>query len=145
MRLSGYVPSQIIPKSRVVHLADKQILKRHILCYPKITVSDCLQKSPGGGGGGGGGGRVSDTWPMADYQELCESRSGYPGLPVPNKPTVSVDVKQDSTRRQYYQHTHTHTQIKSDTLVVKLYRVAAMSQSQIFTVKALCANCQGCP
>ena len=54
------------------------------------------------------------------------------GSQVPNKPTVSVDVKQDSTRRQYYQHTHTHTQIKSDTLV-KLYRVAAMSQSQIFT------------
>ena len=27
-------------------------------------------------------------------QELCESRGGRPGLPVPNKPTVSVDVKQ---------------------------------------------------
>ena len=26
-------------------------------------------------------------------QELCESRGGRPGLPVPNKPTVSVDVK----------------------------------------------------
>ena len=31
-------------------------------------------------------------------QELCESRGGRPGLPVPNKPTVSVDVKQHSTR-----------------------------------------------
>ena len=38
-----------------------------------------------GQSGGGGGGRV---------QELCESRGGRPGLPVPNKPTVSVDVKQ---------------------------------------------------
>ena len=48
MRLScSYVPSQIIPKSRVVHHADKQILKRHILSYPKIP--------PGGGGGGRGG------------------------------------------------------------------------------------------
>ena len=27
-------------------------------------------------------------------QELCESRGGRPELPVPNKPTVSVDVKQ---------------------------------------------------
>ena len=27
-------------------------------------------------------------------QELCESRGGRPGLTVPNKPTVSVDVKQ---------------------------------------------------
>ena len=57
MQLSCYVPSQIIPKSRVVHLADKQILKRHILSYPKIIVS----KNPREGGGGG-----FDTWPM-DY------------------------------------------------------------------------------
>jgi len=27
-------------------------------------------------------------------QEVCESRGGRPGFPVPNKPTVSVDVKQ---------------------------------------------------
>ena len=27
-------------------------------------------------------------------QEVCESQGGRPGLPVPNKPTVSVDVKQ---------------------------------------------------
>ena len=27
-------------------------------------------------------------------QELCESRGGRPWAPVPNKPTVSVDVKQ---------------------------------------------------
>ena len=39
IRLRCYVPSQIIPKSRVVYLADKQILKRHILRYPKIIVS----------------------------------------------------------------------------------------------------------
>ena len=45
MSLSCYVPPQIIPKSRVVHLADKQILKRHIQSYPKITVS----KTHGGG------------------------------------------------------------------------------------------------
>ena len=29
-------------------------------------------------------------------QELCESRGGRPGLPIPNKPTVSVDIKQHS-------------------------------------------------
>ena len=29
-------------------------------------------------------------------QELCESRGGRHGLPVPNKPTASVDVKQHS-------------------------------------------------
>ena len=33
-------------------------------------------------------------------QELCESRGGRPGLPVPNKPTVSVDIKQ-----HFNQHT----------------------------------------
>ena len=49
MRLSCYVPSLIIPKSRVVHLADNPILKRHILSYPKIIVS---KKSPPGEGGG---------------------------------------------------------------------------------------------
>ena len=27
-------------------------------------------------------------------QDPCESRGGRPALPVPNKPTVSVDVKQ---------------------------------------------------
>ena len=32
-------------------------------------------------------------------QELCESRGGRPGLPVPNKPTVSVNVKQHSTTK----------------------------------------------
>ena len=36
---------------------------------------------------------MADGWrPRA--QELCESRGGRPGLPDPNKPTVSVDVKQ---------------------------------------------------
>ena len=56
MSLSCYVPSQIIPKSRIVHLADKRILKRHILSYPKIIVS----KNPPGGGEGG---RVSIPGP----------------------------------------------------------------------------------
>ena len=32
-------------------------------------------------------------------QELCGSRGGRPGLPKPNKPTVSVDVKQHSANR----------------------------------------------
>ena len=31
---------------------------------------------------------------------MCESRGGRPGLPVPNKPTVPVDVKQHSTNLQ---------------------------------------------
>ena len=33
-------------------------------------------------------------------QELCESRGGRPGLPVPNKTTVSVDVKQHLTNHR---------------------------------------------
>ena len=32
-------------------------------------------------------------------QELCESSGGHSWAPVPNKPTVSVDVKQRSTNR----------------------------------------------
>ena len=32
-------------------------------------------------------------------QELCENRGGRPGLPFPNKPTVSVDVKQQLNHR----------------------------------------------
>ena len=49
---------------------------------------------------------------MVVAQELCESRGGRPGLPVPNKPTVSVDVKQHSTmspvciRMQKRSYTH---------------------------------------
>ena len=36
---------------------------------------------------------MAEEWrPRA--QELCEGRGGRPGLPVPNKPTVSVAVKQ---------------------------------------------------
>ena len=60
MRLSCYVPSQIIPKSRVVHLADKQILKTHT----ELSKNHCLQKSPGVvmGGGGGGGGSIPGPW-----------------------------------------------------------------------------------
>ena len=48
MRLSCYEPSQIIPKSRAVHLADKQILNRHILSYPKIMVSKSALPPPPG-------------------------------------------------------------------------------------------------
>ena len=33
-------------------------------------------------------------------QELCESRGGRPGLPVPNKPMVSVDVKHYERRSE---------------------------------------------
>ena len=58
MPLSCYVPSQIIPKSRIVQIADKQILKRHILSYPKIIVS----KNPAGWGGGWGGGSIRSPW-----------------------------------------------------------------------------------
>ena len=36
---------------------------------------------------------VCFKWLRYRAQELCESRGGCPGLPVPNKPTVSVDVK----------------------------------------------------
>ena len=32
-------------------------------------------------------------------QGLCESRGGRPWAPVPNKPTVSVDVKQHSANQ----------------------------------------------
>ena len=41
---------------------------------------------------------VFSSWTRA--QELCESRGERPGLPVPNKPTVSVDVKQHSTSQE---------------------------------------------
>ena len=30
----------------------------------------------------------------------CESRGGRPGLPVPNSPTVSVDVKQKKKKKR---------------------------------------------
>ena len=36
--------------------------------------------------------------PMKIAQEPCESRGGRPGLYVPNKPLVSVDVKQHWTK-----------------------------------------------
>ena len=36
---------------------------------------------------------------MYTAQELCESRGGRPGLSVPSKPTVSVDVKQHSANQ----------------------------------------------
>ena len=64
MLLSCYVPSQIIPKSRIVHLADKQILKRHILSYPKIIVSK------------GRGGEGFDTWPM-DYIQRATASAAH--------------------------------------------------------------------
>ena len=37
----------------------------------------------------------------ARAQEVCESRGGCPGLPVPNKPTVSVDAKQHFNNNSY--------------------------------------------
>ena len=41
---------------------------------------------------------VSVPWTyITRGQEVCESRGGRPGLPVPNKPMVSVDVKQHLT------------------------------------------------
>ena len=40
------------------------------------------------------------TTERVKVQELCESLDGRPGLPVPNKPTVSVDVKQHFNKRQ---------------------------------------------
>ena len=78
MPLSCYVPSQIIPKSRVVHLADKQILKRHIQSYPKIIVSNW-----GGGGGGGGGfrylahGLMSLAFVLLDFQHAGVRRRAW--------------------------------------------------------------------
>ena len=38
--------------------------------------------------------RIPNTGSHTGAQELCQSRGGRPGLPVPNKPTVSADVKQ---------------------------------------------------
>ena len=35
---------------------------------------------------------------------LCESRGGRPGLPVPNKSTVSADVTQHSTNLRSLYH-----------------------------------------
>ena len=75
MRLSCFVPSQLIPKSSVAHLADKQILKKHIQSYPKITVSKKQnktnkQKTKQKKGGGGG---ALDTWYM-DYDDEFQKR-----------------------------------------------------------------------
>ena len=36
---------------------------------------------------------AADVGALCRAQELCESRGGRPGLPVPNKPGGSVDVK----------------------------------------------------
>ena len=41
---------------------------------------------------------IRDSQRRIRIQELCESGGGRPGLPVPNKPTVSVDVKHHSTK-----------------------------------------------
>ena len=44
--------------------------------------------------------KTDKNWRLCQFggraQELCEGRGGRPGLPVPNKPTVSVDVRQHS-------------------------------------------------
>ena len=70
MPLSCYIPSQIISESRVVHLADKQILKRHILSYPKFIVSKTPPPHPPGGWGAGlrgwGGGSIPGPWTNLD-------------------------------------------------------------------------------
>ena len=62
MPLSCYVPSQIIPKSRIVHLADKQILKTHIMSYPKIIVSKNPPPPPPLRTGGGGRVSIPGPW-----------------------------------------------------------------------------------
>ena len=48
-------------------------------------------------------------------QELCESRGGRPRLPVPDKPTVSVDVKQHFNQQQQQQQQQQKTQPKKQT------------------------------
>ena len=47
---------------------------------------------------------VFPSWTRA--QELCESRGGRPGLPVPNKPPVSMDVKPHSTNQSSWTCTY---------------------------------------
>ena len=76
MLLSCCVPSQIIPKSRIVHLADKQILKRHKLSYPKIIVSKNPPPPPPphhhGWGGGGRGFRYLAHGLYSTCSKLCD-------------------------------------------------------------------------
>ena len=93
MRLSSYVSSQIIPKSRVVHLVDKQILKRHILSYPKIIAS----KNPRGWGWGGGGGfrylahGLKNKWVDKDLskslKKKCIEQNTVTGIAQKNRTT----------------------------------------------------------
>ena len=52
-------------------------------------------------------------------QELCESRGGRPGLPFPNKPAVSVDIKQhfnQGSRRRDYTPRQPRIQINTQAL-----------------------------
>ena len=51
---------------------------------------------------------------MSRVQGLCESRGGLPGLPVPNKPTVSVDVK------RHFNHPHFSCPELKDCVKVKM-------------------------
>ena len=56
-------------------------------------------------------------------QELCESRCGRPGLPVPKKkPTVSVDVKQRFNQPSRYQVTELPSVCRSQCAVKKKKR-----------------------
>ena len=94
MRLSCYVPSEIIPKSRVVHLADKHILKSHILSYPKITVSKNLR-------GVGVGGRYL-AHGLISFEEKGEPKRNRTEVPLltsltptarPNRSTKTVEAE----------------------------------------------------
>ena len=97
MLLSCYVPSQIIPKSIIVHLADKQILKRHIMSYHK---KNCLQKSPGGGGG-----RVSIPSPWTrdyvptgrDLSKTQGKKSKKPKAAKQTRMSLSIERSRDPT------------------------------------------------
>ena len=57
-------------------------------------VGGCGGRLEDGGGGARGGGGVAFNYCFGvTAHELCERRSGRPGLPVPNR-TVYVGVKQ---------------------------------------------------
>ena len=53
-------------------------------------------------------------------QEVCESPGGRPGLPVPNKPRVSVDVKQHFNQAGHQIKTWDWTQYRSGVILNEL-------------------------
>lgn len=69
---SPLLKAQSSPKSRVVHLEDKQILKSHILSYPNIIVSKNPppHTPPTPRREGGGGVRVLIAGPWGRMQRL---------------------------------------------------------------------------